>query len=101
MPVAYPLALSTVRGWLPGLHVVDPTVPTHTTHPTEPPQAKSEPEWHLNFPRYYEEMVRAAVASKEAALGSAEAGLKWLYGKFEFIKEGHTKSLAAAQVHSV
>jgi hypothetical protein len=75
-----------------------------TIHPTEPPrhrQAKSEPEWHLNFPRHYEEMVRAAVASQEAALGSAEAGLKWLYGKFEFIKEGHTKSLVAAQVHNL
>ena len=51
-------------------------------------KVKKERSWRFKYVKHYEQLVRVGVSSKQAALGSAKAGLDWIYENFEFIKDG-------------
>ena len=57
---------------------------------------RKEKAWRFKYTRHYEALVRAAVASKQAALRSSEAGLQWVYDNFEFIADGKTTKFGEA-----
>lgn len=56
----------------------------------------SEPKWRQKYTRYVAKHVEACLQSKEAAVASSKAGLEWVHGHFEFVRDGKSMKLAEA-----
>ena len=55
-----------------------------------------ERNWRFRYTRHFMRMVEVSAESPECALGIARSGLKSLYNRFEFVRDGRTHTLAAA-----
>ena len=55
-----------------------------------------ERNWRFRYTSHFVRMVEVSAESPECALGIARSGLKSLYNRFEFVRDGRTHTLAAA-----
>lgn len=55
-----------------------------------------ERQWRQKYTKYVYKHVEACLQSKEAAVASSKAGLEWVHGNFEFIRDGKSMKLADA-----
>jgi hypothetical protein len=55
-----------------------------------------ERNWRFRYTRHFMRMVEVSAESPECALGIARSGLKSLYNRFEFVRDGRPHTLAAA-----